>query len=197
MAMTTVKEKGIPFKGEMVRAILEGRKTQTRRAARTYESRYSSTGHLIRLGRGRSIETDERAIPYCPYGSIGDRLWVKETLREDLGCAVYAADMIPVFTDGDATEWRWRRRVLPSIHMPRWASRITLEITDVRVERLQGISEEDAWDEGFPDPDGANRNYPDRARYWFKTLWGSINGPGSWDANSFVWAISFRPVEAH
>jgi hypothetical protein len=79
--------------------------------------------------------------------------------------------------------------------MPRWASRITLEIVSVRVERLHEISEEDAIAEGFPNPEGMNRQYPDRARYWYKNLWESIHGIGSWNANPWVWVVEFKRVE--
>lgn len=146
----------------------------------------------------------------CPYGQPGDRLWVRETWqsvpfgphRDWPGCPDLRPRKVCESNRACVVIWRadgempgpeiWR----PSIFMPRWASRLTLEIAGVRVERLQAISEDDAWAEGFPDPEGRNREYADRARYWFKTLWGEINGKESWDANPWVWVIEFRKIDA-
>ena len=132
-----------------------------------------------------------------PYGKPGDRLWVRETWHDASSslhsCALYRADGIDLHWD------KWT----PSIHMPRWASRITLEITSVRVERLQDISEADALAEGIPSidtpgawtlPIPANPNLPAIYLGAFCKLWESINGPGSWAANPWVWAIEFRRV---
>jgi len=93
--------------------------------------------------------------------------------------------------DGDDDRTRWT----PSIFMPRWASRITLEVASVRLERLHAITEDDARAEGFPSPPGANVNYPDRARYWFQSLWESINGAGSWAKNPRVWVVEFKRLD--
>ena len=122
-----------------------------------------------------------------PYGEFRDRLWVKETWRVCGGkeyeyqkhqpSVVYRADV----GEFDIEEWR------PSIFMPRWASRITLEITQVRVERLQDITEEDAYNEGVS-------TLWENNVYAFRNLWNSINGPGSWDLNPWVWVIQFKRV---
>ena len=146
----------------------------------------------------------------CPYGVPGDRLWVKETfcygLTEDgLDGVCYRA------TDDFCCEGRWR----PSIHMPRRASRITLEVVGVRVDRLQSISEEDAQAEGaernvigserwHPEYGFRNRciHYPEGcecfphacAKDWYAKLWDSINGEGSWASNPWVWVVEFRRV---
>ena len=198
---TAVRERPVIFSGPMVKAILDGRKTQTRR--------------VVKLRPGQEIEhgavfstTDPFWMIASPYGRKGDRLWVRETFASRLDVdpgedaekarhyALYRADG----TSLDDPHWHpYRERWTPAIHMPRWASRITLEITGVGVEWLAEISEADARAEGFPDPAGANRGYPDRARYWFRRLWDEINGkrPGcSWAANPRVWVVSFRRVEA-
>jgi hypothetical protein len=144
----------------------------------------------------------------CPYGEAGDRLWVRETWARDDedGQMIYRAD---AGHNIDANVWeqgrmegvprcRWR----PSIHMPRWASRITLEVTDVRVERLQDISEADALaegivrqhDGGYGLPDGSHYHHTDpRISYW--SLWDAINGQGATEANPWVWAVSFQRVQ--
>jgi len=130
-------ERPILFSGPMIRAILAGRKTQTRRVAKL-----TGAGRVKEAGSHRNWHlADPDAVKACPYGTPGDRLWVRETFC-DTGCqrAVYRADT--------AVE-NWKYRIWrPSIYMPRWASRITLEITDVRLERLQDISEADAAAEG-------------------------------------------------
>jgi hypothetical protein len=145
----------------------------------------------------------------CPYGTVGQRLWVRETYRFDgldpklalrsqcLDEISYRADM-----EGDrcCDDCAWR----PSIFMPRWASRITLEITGVRVERLQEISEEEAEAEGVYEHlgkpqvecDGQVRHFPDASFVrGYLSVWQSIHGPGSWDANPWVWVLEFRRVE--
>jgi hypothetical protein len=152
------KERPILFSAPMVRAILDGTKTQTRRIMKTAE---------------------------CKYGKSGDRLWVRETWQE-----VSWPPTGPRFVykaDGDASPDRWR----PSIHMPRWASRITLEVESVRVERLQECSEADAKAEGCsPLGDDTSQAY----RLGYMHLWGQINGPGSWEANPWVWVITFKRI---
>jgi len=153
-----MKEYPIFFNDEMVRAILDGRKTQTRRPIKLPKKRDSFV--LLDYGDGLwPYQSDDGESPVCndgnehpynsPYGYAGDRLWVRECFADDMGGAAkrlgdhlcYRADPLhPVFADGGWT---------PSIHMPRWASRLTLENTNVRVERLQDISEEDAIAEGL------------------------------------------------
>lgn len=167
-----MKERPILFNGEMVRAILAGQKTQTRRIP---------------------SKTQQDAL-FCPYGHPGDRLWVKETFAyaQD-GTVVYRASMV-----GSPWDAITRRAITwhPSIHMPRWASRITLEITDVHVERVQDIHEEDAIAEGI-DPRKLSYLSGERAVTKFSVLWNSIyaaDGLG-WDVNPWVWVVTFKRVE--
>ncbi|KKL54580.1 hypothetical protein LCGC14_2264010 [marine sediment metagenome] len=189
--------KPILMNGESVRGILEGRKTQTRRV-------------ILRPERFDRI----RECGFCcPYGQVGDRLWVRETWNV-LDCLYdgyngawevgYPFPTIPkekpdynhalfyrADPNSDEDEATWR----PSIHMPRWASRITLEITGVKVERIQDISGADAIDEGIVPflighPGEAERRY-------FATLWDSINAKRGygWDVNPWVWALTFKVVK--
>lgn len=210
-------ERPILFKGEMVRAILDGRKTQTRRVVKL-----TADGHVQAPSKHlRWYPTDPGAIQACRYGQPGDLLWVRETwgavwpadepvpLRQ---CEIeYRADLPPGCTDRPG-EWpadecngpevpKWR----PSIHMPRWASRITLEVKGVRVERLQDVTEDDAMAEGAMWHDGGTywhsgwrhdySNVHADAYSSFARLWNNINGPGAWEANPWVWVISFERVK--
>lgn len=180
-----MKERPILFSGPMVRAILNGTKTQTRRIVKPQPVHIDGLGTVM----NPSVITGNS----CKHGKPGDTLWVRETwahraLRvsgpEGYGCPVFRADdvdrRLPSGPYNRVDRWR------PSIHMPRWASRITLQITAVRVERLQDISEEDAIAEGVEF--GAKESY--------RTLWDSINGAGAWDANPWVWVIEFKRVKA-
>jgi hypothetical protein len=196
-----MKERPILFSGPMVRAILEGRKTQTRRVVkRQGDMEFDPADpHFGPYWLSYATEADgEDAKVRCPYGVPGDRLWVRETFAENAGTAggiVYRADVGDschgvARLDLKCQEWthhvdRWR----PSIFMPRRFSRILLEITGVRVERLQDISDDDCRAEGYD----RSHAFP---REWFARLWASINGPGSWAANPWVWVVSFRRVEA-
>jgi len=182
-------ERPILFSAPMVRAILAGTKTQTRRVVKPAHKAWMDQPVTHQLG-----EWDKRPLP---YGKPGDRLWVRETWqavsgndrarhimthpRPDRGWLEYAAT-----PRADEPAYKWR----PSIHMPRWASRIMLEVTGVRVERLQDISEADAMAEGVTAGKytGLDRAYA-RA---YSDLWEQINGPGSWDANPWVWVIEFK-----
>jgi hypothetical protein len=195
-----VNDKPILFSAPMVRAILAGTKTQTRR--------------IIKCPAHYQIEENDDGKPWpwmydserdrdhfmpCPYGEPGTRLWVREAFMHEpadycweasvsIPCrpasTVYRAD----FPDSKPGEG-WK----PSIHMPRNLSRITLEIVDVRVERLQDISEADAIAEGAPwGACGAPQDGSHKAG--FAQLWESINGPSSWEANPWVWCIEFRKV---
>lgn len=235
-------QRPILLNDEMVRAILEGRKTQTRRIMKPQPVIDSNgwfrwDGHKpnSKFGAYASNRIDLQAISIfvgvsCPYGRPGDRLWVRETfsdvnLQGAPGIAYRADDDIrdlmaePSFQDEDGafnynderlktyhfavwsedllsgSEGRWR----PSIHMPRWASRIMLEITDVRVERLQDISGEDSAAEGVTDPIGSPRAYgvvtKQFARDQFMRLWESINGPDSWQVNPWVWVVEFKRID--
>ncbi len=225
-----MRERPILFSSPMVRAILEGRKTQTRRVVKpqpTGEPRPLSdwsrglaeachdhspdanklAAHSDRLkGHVFPFTTSSCGLmsPVCPYGHPGDRLWVRETWQPcgltELGlmqAAYYKADGKTYYDPNDLSKTcKWR----PSIHMPRWASRITLEITGVRVERLQDISEEDAESEAaerghLKTLNGEYIINGGSHRCGFINLWQSIHGPGSWDANPWVWCISFQILE--
>ena len=191
-----MKEHPIIFSGETVRAILDGRKTQTRRVAKIEgidEKGLPFRYHMPGL----------KLMPYfviCPYGQPGDRLWVRENIRwhKEGTPTRYGADGCPVMRDGESVAWIFNEGHMPSIHMPRWASRITLEITDVRAERLQEINSEthdDVLKEGWPfEEEGKTDENP----VWlFRRYWDSLNvkrGFG-WDTNPFVWVISFKRIE--
>jgi len=173
-----MKERPILFSAPMVRAILDGSKTQTRRVVKDAQPagiglcHWSKTGWAhLQLSGGCSCQTVR-----CPYGIPGDRLWVRETFNgnAEVGYAYRA-------TEPDMNGCPWR----PSIFMPRAASRILLEITDVCVQRLQKISDEDARAEGYD----RSHAFP---REWFALLWERINGTGSWHANPWVWVITFQ-----
>ncbi|RQQ64397.1 hypothetical protein [Burkholderia stagnalis] len=215
-----MKERPILFSGPMVRAILEGRKTQTRRVLSPpngYRWLDLNVGTMVNDGGHKKHITD---LPQR-HGVAGDRLWVREThevrrigtetfedgrpTRHYAGVA-YQADNSRAEVDIDlntfqALDAKESRGWTPSIHMPRWASRITLEITGVRAERLQSISEADARNEGVTIADhhmrchGAGAFRPPSIRA-FHDLWDSLNaarGHG-WDANPWVWTISFRTL---
>lgn len=207
-----MKERGMIFNGEMVRAILDGRKTQTRRIIKlSHESGMKNP--VVRGKNGEASYVGCRlAAMLCPFGKPGDRIWVRETFQgplvsEDLfeeyraypekfekpQYCEYAADggTKPEYCDLDDN---LRHGWLPSIHMPRWASRITLEITDVRVERLASISQEDAAKEGYPanpEPYGGSMD----KWLWFRQLWDSIYPEQSFSHNPWVWVIEFKRVE--
>jgi hypothetical protein len=255
-----VRERPILFSGEMVRAILDGRKTQTRRVMQNqpfsntirfdrltgnldcYNDYLPPSATLLDVGRGAnryttSLEEEGGSFAHlCPYGAPGDRLWVRETWTADFGgtfsdmpgawwhevppslrteksaaMLYYAADAsvyhAPSRCEPDQS-WDTRvsgwepteldlegRRWRPSIHMPRWASRLTLEITDVRVQRVQEISNSDALAEGCLPLQMDHGN----AIPCFEGLWDSLNAkrPGCrWADSPWVWAITFRRVKA-
>ncbi len=222
-----MKQRPILFKDDMIRAILEGRKTQTRRVLDIPAgwSPDSVNGESFILGKitsphpkrgrfGAFIRKEvhpgsgvfQSDIVACRYGQPGDRLWVRETTKEDVpgsvSLAIYDADYAHVMDkSGGHAEWWYSKPVCPSIHMPRWASRITLEITGVRVERLQDISAEDARAEGCEKPDlppevrGVAGDFVADERTTFAILWNRINGPDSWNANPWVWVIEFRRIK--
>lgn len=239
-----IKERHILFSGPMVRAIFEGKKSQTRRIVKPQPD-ICRPGSIPGDGIiGRSTPADKQfgrlgEVISCPYGEPSDRLWVRETWQGPLleesetnaaidwygpshiekykspAHCVYRADEgpTPEYLDiEDNLRQGWK----PSIHMPRWASRILLEITNVRVERLQDISEEDALSEGilflrtrewemkhFPewramrDSIRAPEEKPPigpSPKQCFKELWNEIYGPGSWDASPWVWVIEFKVI---
>lgn len=191
-----MKERPILFSGPMVRAILAGTKTQTRRALREGTWLDPKLG-VIRMCSVAPGVTGFQEVD-CPYGRPGDKLWVKETFAKVDGQTQpwIATDYRATYKPGDRMGdlLGIKKRWTPSIHMPRVASRITLEITEVRVERLQDISEADANAEGcrhsFNLPAGRS------ARENFEHLWWTINGDESWDANPWVWVLSFKQVGA-
>lgn len=211
-------ERGMIFNAEMVRALLDGRKTQTRRPIKWKQTRFTEIGEREDGSKWPWSEDAEHACDFwhpCPFGAVGDRIWVRETFCpvDDTQYggekwvdyratpryeASHPAGWDSAPNDAEALKWR------PSIHMPRWASRILLEITDVRVERLNAISEEDARAEGIidggclncgePEPCGCANPEPD-ATDAFAYLWQSIYGQESWNANPWVWVISFERIE--
>ena len=195
-----MKEKPILFSGPMIRAILANTKTQTRRIFKpdrmTWDANGRYTTHAMRGGElsttGSGPFKPSSWLHYCPYGQPGDRLWVRESFaRVPTACGsediVFAAD----YQDG--SDRAAGVRYTPSIHMPRAVSRITLEITGVRVERLQDISRGDAMAEGCPFPNMAQGPDP---RDWYAELWGAINGPDSWAENPWAWVVEFKAIEA-
>ena len=181
------KERPILFSAPMVRAILDSRKTQTRRIAKVTD-KDCKPGMITPLA-GFVPRTIANHISYCPYGKTGDRLWVRETFKQYNGIISYKADgnWISDFNDIDNfnphENIKWKR----SIHMPRSASRILLEITGVRVERLQDISECDAKAEGSYVCDYFGRRLLDQSsnqgcyKWGYRSIWESLNGSGSWD----------------
>ncbi|PWY39048.1 hypothetical protein [Pseudomonas sp. RW405] len=200
--MSQAKERPILFSGPMVRAILDGRKTVTRRALKIQPC---TPGDIGSYGRGQPFirhPDPTKRNPECPYGRPGDRLWVRETCfindyreakvpvdeRASVD-VVYRADSLPDW-EGEESLITWR----PSIHMPRWASRILLEVTDVRVEQLQAISIGQICKEGL-----ARSIYEfipvTTAFDAFAEVWDSINGHGAWEANPWVWAVEFKQVQ--
>lgn len=234
-----MKEHPILFSAPMVRALLDGSKTQTRRVVKPQPPAHVidfSTFHnpkgegLAHFGFDPVKRELQDWFAVCPYGQPGDRLWVREAwgyidpdntgedYDDDDGpgpVATYTPELLklgnplrdfwlrriayratwkdPKYGCGPDSPKRWR----PSIHMPRWVSRITLEVVSVRVERLQDISEADAQAEGVNADDFEyfhNAEGTETARESYQCLWEQINGLGSWDANPWVWVVEFRKV---
>lgn len=197
-----MSERPILFNDAMVRAILDGRKTQTRRPCRVDSAGnhpgacpHSKTGWAWQLS---NLDCRCKSVA-CPFGNPGDTLWVREAWNDDwCDHVIYRADGGSAREAGYAREPRWR----PSLHMPRSASRLTLRVTGVRVERVQDISEADAKAEGVEPwhiadlgPDGEPHDGPSRAyRMGFANEWHAIyakQGLG-WGANPWVWAVTFE-----
>lgn len=185
------------FNGEMVRAILDGRKTQTRRPVKLPVIDKNMGCELA----GNELAGELAAGNYwnSPFGKPGDRIWVRETWAEAGAGApelqLYRANYpkhVPSHYENvpPAEEIRWT----PSIHMPRWASRILLEIIDVRVERLSSISEEDAGKEGYPADPSPFGGHMDKW-LWFRQLWDGIYPEQSFKHNPWVWVIEFKRIE--
>ncbi|HIB9011799.1 TPA: hypothetical protein ACWYG6_004555 [Citrobacter braakii] len=203
--MTKISERGMIFNAEMVRALLDGRKTQTRRPIKWKQTRFTEIGEREDGSKWPWSEDAEHACDFwhpCPFGAVGDRIWVREAFRvhsraTDVATLVYKASernswteqtrRVPVAVcNKPATPEKWT----PSLHMPRWASRILLEITGVRVERLRSMSQDDARAEGVIAAPG-----PMEAGLAFRELWDSIYDEESWKANPWVWVIEFKRVE--
>jgi len=183
------------FNGAMVRAVLSGSKTQTRRVLK--KQPFSKPEFNDGTGLFDVYAGDELAGSInCPYGQVGDQLWVRETFG-------LAGDKNQHVLHYRATHWKdgkdmgWK----PSIHMPRWASRIQLEITGIRVERLNDCSEADAKAEGVKPDNETSKDVMDGLKPQFQykepymRLWESINGEGSWSANPWVWVIEFKVIK--
>jgi len=228
-----MKERPILFSPEMVLAILNGKKTQTRRLIKPqpHQSLFepsmlhvtgvTKTKQVIKdivIPKGSRYHASVSMIEFakqCPYGQPGDQLWVREKSRigangwhyidGDWHCIEYAAGLTGIIHKKEAPKHypaishnkngslRWQ----PSIHMPRWASRIQLEITAVRVERLRDISESDAAAEGVPGKEeaiAAGLSWYDKPRRAFRFLWQRINGKASWDENPLVWVVEFKRI---
>lgn len=207
-------DRPILFSGPMVRALLAGTKTQTRRALNP-QPFLEDGSWKVQWGKSLRSWQDGRnpqIIPNWLRIAVGDRLYVREHWRTG-GANDHLAprDLPPEWAHpiefyADQTDVR-NGRFRQGMHMPRWASRLTLTVTDVRVERLQDCSEHDAWAEGctkgepddaggfFPaeelDPSGIGYRGWDNARDWYADLWDQINGEGSWDANPWVAAYTF------
>lgn len=218
--MSAHKERPILFSAPMVRAILKGRKTQTRRIVKgdataermdSFFTTFGANGYMFFGPEHEATFPSREAFrqwvnktypetqwTICPYGKPGERLWVRETWSHDAAnveqCRVKYEDAMggcvygPYYraTDGAPDTLRW----IPSIHMPRWASRINLGITSVRVERLQDISRGDCMAEGCPFPNMAESD----PKKWYADLWDSFNGDGAWDKNPWVWVVEFKRV---
>lgn len=217
-------DRPILFSGPMARALVEGRKTQTRRVVKvrgevppvwaTFAQETTTLRQSCGWKKSGYFRWSEEQVPgeplkalrrwpihppkhpmagdhfhfRCPYGRPGDLLWVRETCCPDWADKpVYKADGGSAREAGYPAEPRWRS----SIHMPRWSSRLTLRITDVRVERLTAISDDDIWAEGVQVPPPCSGPI---VRSAFAVLWDSINGAGSFDANPWVWALTFEVI---
>lgn len=221
-----MKERPILFSAPMIRAILAGTKTQTRRVAKLPHNNPLGVWEPFWFGGENCYDRHGQEVPGrwtlghsrtgdiigCPIAQAGDRLWVREAWRACRGLDNTPPRDIDPGSDieFEATKQSYAEiglvgKLRPSMFMPRWASRITLEVTGVKVERLQEISEADAIAEGIQQwplgfrvalsgaPKHESRSF-DTAIGAFRFLWDSINGPGAWDLNPWVWAISFKKV---
>ena len=201
------KERPIIFSGEMVRAILDGRKTQTRRIVKpqpTIENlhRIDVVPKTLGLYYDWSKEGNVMSLA-CPYGKPGDKLWVRETFfyewpdedpPDDMrDCRIVYRASEPDYITSDMRESVSSYRWSSSIHMPRWASRITLEITGVRVERLVDITDSDCYAEGITSLQNDILGEP---YYSYKDLWDKLNAKRGypWDSNPWVWVIEFKRI---
>lgn len=189
--------KPILFSTEMVKAILSGSKVQTRRVVKEEHA-------PVKISKDNQYAMPLDRLLSCPYGQVGDVLWVRENYLKPPKVITSkmlkdGADTWPSFDYqadcelGDVEqykEWGWKMK--PSIHMPKSACRLFLEIKEIRVERLQDISRGDCMDEGCPFPNIAKQTNP---KEWFENLWKKINGEESWSSNPWVWVIEFEKME--
>jgi hypothetical protein len=201
-----IKEKPILFSGPMVRAILRGDKTQTRRVINPQPDSEEEGEPYWNIGGFRLHQSSSKPL-ICPYGNPGDILWVREAWRgsreNDKIHLSYCADGTTRIVDSNSAKHNLSDYIFPRaasnpknavspLFMPRWASRITLKITGISVQRLQDICQMDAWAEGCPEdriPDGLGRPYA-----WFRDLWNCINSKRGygWDSDPWVWKICFE-----
>ena len=206
---TATKERGILMHARSVNGILAGRKTQTRRIIKPQPYLVPSNGTHILMYMDRKHTQRVFNAEACSYGQPGDQLWVRETWKRQTvdsagqhvahrahgavhSCARWPCDVAADRT----TDNKWR----PSLHMPRCYSRITLEITDIRVERVQDIDWWDAIAEGVKDPRSIkihlDRSHPRNPVNLFAQLWDDTNGKGAWDRNDWCWVVEFKRVGA-
>lgn len=190
----------------MVRALLDGRKTQTRREVKRMWGSDHAQAWSLRDGKFQCADNDgwhDCEPPTYPYGKPGDLLWVRETTYDrpfnewatKIRCGAYSADDEPVLDPaGFDLSWWYSRPICPGIHMPRWASRLTLRLTDVRVQRIADITDADCEAEGWP---GFNNQSLDNAS-WFREVWHQIHGTNPWIRNSpdnvWVFALTFEVI---
>lgn len=207
-----MKQRPIIFNTEMVRAILDGRKTQTRRAINDGQLNLFKCAASIGECHYLDDDINPKSMGYyrqfCQFGAVGDQLWVRETLTKEKWPDIhYVCGGLTAGTGDEDFDYRGEkyRGEIPSIHMPRWAARIILEVTDVRVERLNDISEQDAIKEGCNAREGckwhtfeeAERGIPmhdHTAKDDFWAKWESIYGEQSFKSNPWVWAIEFKVI---
>lgn len=220
-----MKERPIIFNADMVRAVLDGRKTQTRRIIQErhlYSGGRTAGNWPVHMPEGEEGEKARLwAESNSPFGAVGNYMWVRESYRMPESLDRYSPQQVaemahesgykkpwaPVQLEADGVRTgKWNGfntpplvtepgKLRPSIHMPRWASRITLEITGLRVERLTALSDDCARNEGCPAQLPDNPDDEHQARTWFRGLWSEIYGEESWQANPWVWVIEFKRVE--
>jgi len=184
-----IKERPILFSAPMVNAILGWHKTQTRRVVKPQPDCEAFGGKPYWYIGGLRLDQQATNRLKCPYGEIGDRLWVRETYWADKRTREiisYVASEPDIYDDNHTV------KKMPSIFMRRKYSRINLLITDIRIERLQDITDDGALAEGV---DRTNTSIKGYARARFEKLWKSINGADSWDKNPYVWVIEFERVD--
>ena len=197
-----MKFRPILFSTPIVQANLDGLKTQTRRTKGLEKVNdcyfqslvHHATGRFTFVPNGNFNPTEEEVIEVkCPYGQVGDVLWVRESFNKrieefPIHKEVYVYKETMVTYNRPGASWKWK----PSIHMPKEACRIFLKIKDIRVESLQDISRGDCMDEGCPFPNIANQTDP---KAWYQNLWEKINGKESWYLNPWVWVIEFERID--